>query len=235
MFPLSRIALPSLLVALLFAATTAARIPDPVNPHLRLAIFNDAAIPADTLTQAESRASFVLAQSGIELDWINCGRPDPSDFSPHVTPCSSLAWPHQLSVRILPRGRSIHSDIFGQAFLDESGSGVYSNVYYNNLAANPEHTQLPDADMLGLVIAHEVGHLLLGSNSHSSSGLMQARWNASALQAAIHNTLLFAPAQSAALRSRLSIAAQTPSHSLLLDQFLGLVKTFRKCDSLVRP
>jgi hypothetical protein len=207
MFPFSRLRVSSLVVVLLFAGTSLARTPDTTAARLRLSVFNDAGVSPESLAQAASRATFVLAQSGIELDWINCGQPDPSDFSPPLTPCSALAWPHQLSVRILPRGRSIHSDIFGQAFLDESGSGVYCNVYYNNLAANREHTQLSDADMLGFVIAHEVGHLLLGTNSHSDSGLMQARWDASALQAAVHRNLFFTPGQSAALRTRL---ADTP-------------------------
>jgi hypothetical protein len=197
-----------LLLALVLVSGQAApaRSPDTLAGRLRLAVFNDAGVSPDTLAHAASRATFVLAQSGIELDWINCGHPDPSDFSPHLTLCSALAWPHQLSVRILPRGRSIHSDVFGQAFLDESGSGVYCNVYYNNLAANRAHTQLTDADMLGLVIAHEVGHLLLGANSHSDSGLMQAHWDASALQVAAHHNLFFSPAQSATLRTRLADA-----------------------------
>ena len=187
------------------ATPTPARTPDALAPHVRLSVFNDAGIPADTLAQAAARATAILAQSGVELDWLDCGRPDPSDFSQRATPCSAVAWPHQLSVRILPRGRSIGADIFGQAFVDRSGSGAYSNVYFNNLAANRENAQLSDGYMLGFVIAHEVGHLLLGSNSHSPVGLMQARWDSPALQSASRHTLFFTPAQSATLRSRLSV------------------------------
>jgi len=205
MFPLSRFkALSLAVVSLVASIAAAARTPDALAPRVHLSVFNDAGIPADTLAQAATRATAILAQSGVELDWLNCGRPDPADFSPPTTPCSVVAWPHHLSVRIVPRGRSIGADIFGQAFLDDVGRGAYSNVYYNNLAANREHAQLSDGDMLGFVIAHEVGHLLLGSNSHSPSGLMQARWDSSALHSALHNTLFFTPAQSATLRSRLS-------------------------------
>jgi len=205
MFPLSRFIVLSLVaVSLVTVAGTAARTPDALAVRVRLSVFNDAGIPADTLAQAASRATAILAQSGVELDWLDCGRPDPSDFSQRATPCSAIGWPHQLSVRILPHGRSVGADTFGQAFLDQSGSGAYSNVYFNNLAANREHAQLSDGDMLGFVIAHEVGHLLLGSNSHSSSGLMQARWDSAALSSAFHHTLFFTDAQSATLRARLS-------------------------------
>ena len=31
--------------------------------------------------------------------------------------------------------------------------------------------------ILGRVTAHEIGHLLIGTNSHAPSGLMRASWN----------------------------------------------------------
>ncbi len=36
--------------------------------------------------------------------------------------------------------------------------------------------------ILGHAAAHEIGHLLLGSNSHSPQGLMRARWSRQDLQ-----------------------------------------------------
>jgi len=215
MFPLSRFKSLSLVIVSLVAAASvaSARTLDAPAVRVRLSVFNNADISADILAQAAARATAILAQSGVELDWLGCGHPDPSDFSQRVTPCSVVGWPHQLSVRILPHGRSVGADIFGEAFLDDSGRGVYANVYYNNLAANREHTRLSDGDMLGFVIAHEVGHLLLGSNSHSPSGLMQARWDSTALHSALRHTLLFTDAQSATLRSRLSRASKDPSET----------------------
>jgi len=220
MFPLSRFKSLSLVVVSLVAAAgvAAARTPDTPAVRVHLSVFNNAGIPADTLAQAATRASAILAQSGVELDWLGCARPDPANFSQRVTPCSVVGWPHQLSVRILPHGRSVGADIFGEAFLDESGRGVYANVYYNNLSGNRHHTQLSDGDMLGFVIAHEVGHLLLGSNSHSPSGLMQGRWDSAALHSALRHTLFFTDAQSATLRTRLYSGDLTPSHSVLLSR-----------------
>src|SRR6266436_1941284 len=105
MFPLSRFRFLSLAVVSLVAGVAAARTPDALAPRVRLSVFNDAGIPADTLAQAAARATAILAQSGVELDWLNCGRPDPSNFSQRATPCSFVGWPYQLSVRILRRGR----------------------------------------------------------------------------------------------------------------------------------
>jgi hypothetical protein len=49
--------------------------------------------------------------------------------------------------------------------------------------------------ILGCAIAHEVGHLLLGSNSHSGSGIMQRRWERKEMRHAMTGTLLFTPEQ----------------------------------------
>jgi hypothetical protein len=38
-----------------------------------------------------------------------------------------------------------------------------------------QHT--PIVSGLGHIIAHEVGHLLIGANSHADEGLMRPNWN----------------------------------------------------------
>jgi hypothetical protein len=199
------------LAFLLLGASTpnliSARTPDTPLPPLKLSVFNYARVPSETLVQAESRASAVFSEAGIEPEWINCAPADPTDFAPSSTPCLDLAWPQHLSVRIVKSGRSIDAETFGQAFLDECGRGVYTNVYYANLASSRDHPELSDSEMLGYVIAHEVGHLLLGTNSHSDSGVMQARWRATALLAAARISLFFTPDQAAALRSRFENAS----------------------------
>ena len=200
--------LPLLLIvsATAFSTSTPARTPSRApdqHARLQVSLFNDAHINAATLAEAQSRASFLFSQAGIEIDWLVCRAADPSDFSPSTSPCSALAWPAHLSVRIRPHALSVSPETFGQAFVDSAGQGLYSNVYYQNLALSSNHPQLSDGDLLGFVIAHELGHLLLGTNSHSPAGLMQARWDASALLAASRSALFFTPAQSATLRARL--------------------------------
>lgn len=186
-----------------FSTSTDARSPDFVA-HFQVSLFNDAAVPPAVLAQAQLRASAVLAQAGIEVDWLDCPPANPLDFTPRISPCSAVAWPRHLSVRIVKRGTTVGADTFGQAFLDESGCGVYANAYYQNLTASPDHPELNDGEMLGYVIAHELGHLLLGAHSHSDSGVMQAHWRGPVLQAAARGALFFTPTQVATIRSRLS-------------------------------
>jgi hypothetical protein len=55
--------------------------------------------------------------------------------------------------------------------------------------------------LLGHGIAHEIGHLLLGTQRHSSSGLMQAHWDARELRLAVSGLLNFSARQAEAIRA----------------------------------
>ncbi|PYY15245.1 MAG: hypothetical protein DMG60_18205 [Acidobacteria bacterium] len=57
--------------------------------------------------------------------------------------------------------------------------------------------------VLGHVIAHEIGHLLLGLNSHSTSGIMRGLWEEEELKAVERGRLLFTSQQSRLMRQKL--------------------------------
>jgi hypothetical protein len=193
--------------AAIYSTSAVAKAPESI-PHVQVSLFDDAHVSPGTLAQAHVRASAIFAQAGIEVDFLLCPPADPADFQPPHSPCSNLAWPSHLSVRIIPRGRSVGADIFGQAMVDDSGGGIYAKVYYQNLVSSPNHPGIPDGEMLGYVIAHELGHLLLGSNSHSHTGLMQATWNPRILSEMPRALLVFTRDQKALLLSRLSTSLQ---------------------------
>jgi hypothetical protein len=205
--PLIRLTFLLIVWALAFSTSSFAHPPAPPTPdqppHLQVSLFNDARVDSATLAEAEARASAIFAESGIAVDWLVCAAADPADFSPRRTACSALVWPSHLSVRIRPEATSVSADTFGQAFVDPHGEGLYSNVYFENLA-RPNRSSLSNGEMLGYVLAHELGHLLLGTNSHSASGIMQPRWDSSTLRAAALSSLVFTRGQSSTLRSRLA-------------------------------
>lgn len=202
-----------LLFALFLAASPAGALAGPgpaVEPTLLVSVFNDAGVGTSVLTRAEARASHVLGQTGITVQWLNCSPapgPAPDQFqAPSL--CSSIAFPAHLSVRIVSGPHSLGEDAFGQSFLDASGVGAYSNVYYGRLAASSAAGLLREEELLGYVIAHELGHLLLGPNSHSPAGVMCARWSPDQLRLAARASLFFSPQQGATIRSRLAFPPQ---------------------------
>jgi hypothetical protein len=54
--------------------------------------------------------------------------------------------------------------------------------------------------MLGHVIAHEIGHLLLNVQTHSASGIMRGRWDLWDVQNAIYGHFLFTRQQAETIR-----------------------------------
>jgi hypothetical protein len=67
-------------------------------------------------------------------------------------------------------------------------------------------------EILGHIIAHEIGHLLLPGGRHSVSGIMKARWSLNEWKLVRQGALNFAPEQSRFLRAellrRLKLVAQ---------------------------
>ncbi len=67
-----------------------------------------------------------------------------------------------------------------------------------------ESSHMSLASILGHGVAHEIGHLLLGTNSHAASGIMRARWQIRELTSASKGTLLFSDVQSRQMRNKLA-------------------------------
>jgi hypothetical protein len=118
-----------------------------------------------------------------------------------------------LKLWVLPRFVAYHpgfTDVTtGYALVPaEFGRAAYAGVFYDRvtLAAQqvgqwgePEEIL---GEVLGHVMAHELGHLLLGSNSHSRSGIMRARWNWQDLRPLDAGRSHFTSAQAEIIRSQ---------------------------------
>jgi hypothetical protein len=97
--------------------------------------------------------------------------------------------------------------IFGQSFQDAAGEGNYAIVYFAGLASSNAGAIVPAGELLGCVIAHELGHLLLGKDSHSATGLMSAVWQDSELRQAAQGNLFFTAGQGVRMRSQYAAAS----------------------------
>jgi hypothetical protein len=80
---------------------------------------------------------------------------------------------------------------------------VLASVYYDYAVhlARSDNAEFEIPIILGCVIAHEIGHLLLGSNSDSGSGIMQAHWERGQIRKVMTGTLLFTPEQAKLIQS----------------------------------
>jgi hypothetical protein len=74
--------------------------------------------------------------------------------------------------------------------------------------------QLTQSVLLGTVIAHELGHLLLSTNSHSALGLMRANWSSKELWAVEHRAMYFSSSESERVRQAVIARRQSREHQV---------------------
>ena len=183
------------------AADTSSKAPDVL---LTVSVFNDAGASPSVISQARDRATLILRRAGISLVWLDCGTPgNPRPSSS----CSDLSFPQHLSVRLVPTADRPSEDTFGRTFQNAAGEGNYALVYFNVLVASSVTESVHAGDLVGFVIAHELGHLLLGRDSHSATGLMAPVWQASEVRMASQGLLFFTNDQQERIRLR-CLAAQ---------------------------
>jgi hypothetical protein len=93
---------------------------------------------------------------------------------------------------------------FRRSIYRQPGKGTYIKLYYAHLAEPNAHLPLGEGELWGCVIAHGVGHLLLGTDSHSHEGIMQGHWEDPQLREAGKGNLQFTPSQAGLMREHLA-------------------------------
>ena len=183
-------------VILGFAASTAQ---SQDHPHVTVTVRHTAEISTALLSDAEKPAARIFEKAGVSVRWLNCLQRGSVFEDPA---CNEPVTPSHLVIHVLPHAYKAADPVFGVSFID-AGGGVFADIFMDRIRRLHEessHTSL--STMLGAVMVHELGHLLLGEHSHSSEGLMQAHWSSDQLRKIGMGNLLFDARAAAQLRSR---------------------------------
>jgi len=178
--------------------------------QLVVSVYDSVDIPRPSLDQAEHEAARIFKPAGVKVLWINCPT-SATNYPPVMTPqdCGLVDWPNRLALRVVPHSLRFPNEVFGVAFLSDEGVGCYSDVFYDLATGLHAESKVGVANILGNVMAHELGHLLLGSNSHALSGIMKARWENEELERIAKGGLFFTIEQAELIRERL-VASEPP-------------------------
>jgi hypothetical protein len=163
-------------------------------------VYNYAEIPEPALAAAQAETARIFRQAGIEMSWLPCAGSD-EEFakSPHkFIACAQAAG--AVIVRIQSRslgGQAMRSHSWLAAAQEQR-----AEVFYDRLRQFAADQGCKPALILALVMAHELGHLLLGEQSHSSHGIMVPKFRTQELRRAQKGELLFTPDQAQRIRER---------------------------------
>ena len=170
--------------------------------QLWVSVFNTSPISSSIIQRAEGEAGRVLRDVGVEVIWLNCLQDAQHEASLGL--CSEVSFPSHLHLHILRASRDLKASTVGISFSAEDGKGCYADLFYEPIQQLQEETHASPPVVLGHAMAHELGHLLLGTNSHSPSGLMRAHWTGEDLTNASKGNLRFSQEQCLRIRSRLT-------------------------------
>ena len=172
---------------------------EPARLTVRVAIHDSAAVPFDVLETARIKTAAAFAKAGIDLSWDV-----PSGGAGACRPDDEARFCIQVLLR--PRNPQFEPGqrrIMGMALAADQLRAVLS-LYFDAVTDVARRYGSPRGDVLGLALAHEMGHVLLPPPSHSGTGIMQPSWEGDDLRHVLLGDTTFTDAQVLTMRSRLA-------------------------------
>ena len=177
--------------------------------------YNYAGLDDRIVRAAQRQTTSILSEAGTGAVWLHC--PVSAEQSGRMSGCANPLAALDVVLKLLPRAMARDAgqtaDTFGFAVpTSPTGLGI-AYVFTDRtdeLSFHGPFSTSPDITrplVLGHVIAHELGHLLLGPKNHSSNGIMSPRWTVAEVRRIGTANLFFTTREAAAIRKR--IAAST--------------------------
>jgi hypothetical protein len=172
----------------------------PVNgPRLTVRVYDFVNLSPASRNELAATANRVLSQAGVVIGFVACYSGGMDSGHPA---CTGPPGPADLILRILPPRQTVKSEQLGYAAMTPEG-GAYISVFLKAKALRARGSYLSEGTLLGYAVAHEVGHLLLGADSHSPAGVMRSLWDPRDKERMARGLLLFNPGEASRMRGTL--------------------------------
>jgi hypothetical protein len=184
---------------------------DPAGPFLIFRVHDYADLSGSTLSRIEAEATKVLETAGIGSRWEAPVAHRPASREDGAAgACVPV-----IDVNLLSEPMAGHIHLPDAALgysAPASGTGFPKRVSVLYSHALQVEKVIPASldQLLGYVIVHEVGHVLLPSAPHSASGIMRAEWELKDLVRISQGRLYFDAQQSAAMRAEVAACRHGP-------------------------
>jgi len=168
------------MLSLAMVAAPLAAAPSKAEATVTVRTYDYTPVPDEQLAAARAEAEQIFRSARIAVRWIDCRVPGKADGAACT---DALAPGRDLMLRLIDRTPVNAADrtrvaALGESMVDrEERGGVLMTVDLFPIRSIAERSAIAMSVLLGRAIAHEIGHLLLGSAEHPRLGLMRALWS----------------------------------------------------------
>ena len=147
--------------------------------HLTVRLYNSSALTSAQVQLARHAAAPIMEDAGLDVTFRLCGS------APSATGvldrCDDVVKPGEVVVRIIDApvfNVAVDPRALGVSYVvTATNSGWLATVFGDRIVPAATRLGMDSGALMGLVVAHEVGHLLLGDHSHGERGVMTAEWS----------------------------------------------------------
>jgi hypothetical protein len=181
------------------------------NGHLLLHVhlYDLANVPRQTLDRAMEETARILAPAGVQVLWHPGEADSPEGRTVDMT-CRTVATEGHRDDRafvVVRVVRGVPATALPRALgfaLPWAQNGVHVTMFYDRIEEVALSVPPGVARILGNALAHELGHVLLGSAQHSQNGIMKAVWSKADYRYLAARPLEFLPHEAVVLREEVS-------------------------------
>ena len=125
--------------------------------------------------------------------------------------------PADLVLRLISAPKGTRGSALGWSVVDlRLRAGTLGTVYLDHVTSVATRTRTDLGSLMGRAMAHEIGHLLLGTSRHSADGLMRARWLDLEVRRDLASDWVWSAAEVLEMGGRLGARRQTPAATLVI-------------------
>jgi hypothetical protein len=158
---------------------------------LVLRVFDRSGDSAESRQAAMLAADSILREADVTATWIDCS--SGSRLASHAA-CTDPLGSGELAIRIAespreeaPKGQRA----LGYSLIEPEVGGTLATIFSDRVAWLAASSDARYTALLGRAVAHEIGHLVIGTSEHSPAGLMRAVWTSAELLRDEDNDWLF--------------------------------------------
>jgi hypothetical protein len=172
------------------------------TPVVQVVMHDSSSAGEPTLAEARAFSASIFHAAGINI------------AAPGGIPACARSGARHFCVQVLLRPH--HPEFqpgkvrtMGVALAADANRAVVT-VYLDAVVDVARRYGQPVGKILGIALAHEIGHVLLPPPSHSPRGIMRPSWEGDALRHAVGGDIAFTDGQAALMRDRLNARPAIP-------------------------